>query len=233
MHILIVEDEPIIARRIKRILGEQLATSPKQIAIAHHLEDGIDYINEHEIDLLFLDLNLQGDNGFDILERVSASAFHTIIVSANKDQALKAFEYGVLDFVPKPFNQERIAKALARVQGTEHVEQSGRKYLSIQKRGRHILKEIEHMLFAKGAGIYSELFFEDQSKEVHNKNLDKLSQLLPPHFERIHKSYIVNSKRIKSLKAEAGGKYSLEIEGGDLLPVSRSRYKDLKEKWAI
>ncbi|MEM8889337.1 MAG: LytTR family DNA-binding domain-containing protein [Bacteroidota bacterium] len=233
MHILIVEDEPIIARRITRILKEQLTESPKQISVRHHLEDAQEYIAEHEIDLLFLDLNLQGDDGFEILESVSAAAFHTIIVSANKDQALKAFEYGVLDFVGKPFNEERIAKALRRVRGTERADQQGRKYLSIQKRGRHILREIDQLIYAKGAGIYAELFFEDQSKDIHNKNLDKLSQLLPPHFERIHKSYIVNSQKIKSLKAEAGGKYTLEMEGGALLPVSRSRYKDLKEKWAI
>lgn len=233
MHILIVEDEPIIARRITRILKEQLAESPKQISVRHHLEDAQEYIADQEIDLLFLDLNLQGDDGFEILESVSAAAFHTIIVSANKDQALKAFEYGVLDFVGKPFNEERIAKALRRVRGTESADQQGRKYLSIQKRGRHILREIEQLIYAKGAGIYAELFFQDESKDIHNKNLDKLSQLLPPHFERIHKSYIVNSQKILSLKAEAGGKYTLEMEGGALLPVSRSRYKDLKEKWAI
>ena len=232
MHILIVEDEPIIARRIKRMLGSILGEKITTLSSRHSLSEGLAYIEKKEIDLLFLDLNLNGEDGFILLQSLVAASFHTIIVSAYKEKAITAFEYGVLDFIPKPFNEPRLVQALERLQPVEsHTGQA--RYLAIQKRGRHVLLEIDQLAYVQGAGIYSELVFQDGRKEIHNKNLDKLSQLLPSHFDRIHKSYIVNTHQVAQLEAQAGGKYSILLNGGSNLPVSRSRYKALKEKWAI
>lgn len=232
MRILIVEDEPIIARRIKRMVSENLAQSHTQIFICHSLEEGLTFLEKEEIDLLFLDLNLHGESGFDILESVVAASFHTIIISANKDKALKAFEYGVLDFVPKPFNEARISQAIQRVKGIRTSLHQEIKYLAIQKRGRHLLVEIQDIAYIKGAGIYAELHFKNRSKEIHNKNLDKLAQILPSNFDRIHKSYIANMDLINAFTTQAGSKYSLLLENDISLPVSRIRYKELKRKWA-
>lgn len=233
MKILIVEDEPIIARRIKRILSEKLARNMTQIAICHSLEAGLDYLAEHKIDVLFLDLNLNGENGFDILESVVSASFHTIIVSANKDKAIKAFEYGVLDFIPKPFNEIRISQALQRMSSVPSPDKQRIKYLAIQKRGRHLLLEVKDLQFIKGAGIYAELYFKNGSTEIHNKNLDKLAQILPSDFVRIHKSYIANMGLLEAFKQEPGSKYSLVLQGDISLPVSRTKYKELKDSWAI
>jgi len=233
MRILIVEDEPIIARRIKRIVSEHLVKNLTSITICHSLEAGQAFLSQQTIDLLFLDLNLQGENGFEILESVVALPFHTIIISANKDKAIQAFEYGVLDFVPKPFNEARIAQALKRIMHRTEAANKTLKYLSIQKRGRHLLLEVEQLVYVKGAGIYSELHFKNGSKEIHNKNLDKLSQILPVHFDRIHKSYIANMRLLQQFKVEPGSKYSLVLTGEISLPISRVRYKALREKWVI
>ena len=92
---------------------------------------------------------------------------------------------------------------------------------------------VEQLLYIKGAGIYSELFFKDGSKEIHNKNLDKLSQLLPVYFDRIHKSYIINNLEIKEIRVEAGSKYILVLRKEIRVPISRSKYKSLREKWGI
>jgi len=234
MRILIVEDEPIIARRINRMATAIIEQKELQIAICNSVEQGMKYLAEHEIDLLFLDLNLHGEDGFEILEKMVAAPFHTIIISANKDRAITAFEYGVLDFVPKPFNQERLTRALERFSESENKNgQSNTKYLAIQKRGRHQLLEVQGLMYVKGAGIYTELYFEDGKKEIHNKSLEKLSQLLPEQFDRIHKSYIVNSEFIDELLVEAGGKYAVVLKSDAELPISRSRYKSLRDKWSI
>lgn len=233
MRILIVEDEPIIARRIKRMVSEKLAQNLTRISVCHSLEQGQAFLEKEEIDLLFLDLNLQGENGFDILESVVAASFHTIIISANKDQAIKAFEYGVLDFIPKPFNETRISQALQRITSTATKPHQELKYLAIQKRGRHLLVEIQEITYIKGAGIYAELHFKNGSKEIHNKNLDKLMQILPSNFDRIHKSYIANMDLVKAFTLQAGSKYSLLLEDDISLPISRIRYKELKSKWSF
>ena len=233
MKILIIEDEPAIARRTQRlsqaILGEQI----QQIHICNSVESGLAYLAEQEIDFLLLDLNLHGADGFSILEQMVAAPFHTIIISAYKEKAITAFEYGVLDFVPKPFDQNRLAKAFQRAQKTSTTSSTETKFLAIQKKGRYQMMTIENLLYIKGAGIYAELFFKDGGKEIHNKNLDKLSQLLPPYFDRIHKSYIINNQEIEELLVEAGSKYTLVLKGNIHVPISRSKYKSLREKWGI
>jgi len=232
MKILIIEDEPIIARRIKRMVNAAFEDNQVSIALSNSVEGGLDYLSQNEIDLLFLDLNLHGEDGFSVLESMVAAPFHTIIISAYKEKALQAFEYGVLDFVPKPFNQERINQALQRLQSVQTTPRSTR-YLAIQKKGRHLLREIQELSHIKGAGVYSELFFMDGTKEIHNKNLDKLDQLLPPNFDRIHKSYIINSSLIQELIVQSGSRYSVVLQDETTLPVSRMLYKSFKEKWAI
>ncbi len=110
MRILIVEDETVIARRLERlvrqILGQQLVWLKRADCLAAARAD----LESFPIDLMFLDLNLHGKDGFGLLEHAVAGAFHTVIVSAHTNQALRAFEYGVLDFVAKPFDKERLEK---------------------------------------------------------------------------------------------------------------------------
>ena len=232
MNILIVEDEPIIARRIRRMVIEALKEQINQIEVQHSLFGALAYLEKNDIDLLLLDLNLHGMDGFSLLESMVAASFHTIIISAYKNQALRAFEYGVLDFVPKPFNQERIDQALRRL-GNLEMPESQIRFLSVQKRGRYELYEVANLSYVKGAGSYTELFFQNGNKEIHNKNLEKLGQLLPLHFVRIHKSYIVNLKSVQTLEAASGSKYTARLKDGTELPVGRTRYKLLKERWTI
>lgn len=233
MKILIIEDEPAIARRTQRLTQSVLGDHIHHIHICNSIETGLAYLIKEEIDVLLLDLNLHGSDGFAILEQMVAATFHTIIISAYKEKAITAFEYGVLDFIAKPFNQDRLAKAFQRLQQTTTVANTDTKFLAIQKKGRYQMLAIDQLLYIKGAGIYTELIFKDGSKEIHNKNLDKLSQLLPSYFDRIHKSYIINNQEIEEILVEAGSKYTVILKEGIPIPISRSKYKNLREKWGI
>lgn len=230
MRILIIEDEARIARRIERMIQHIFGNEITEILKGDSLEIGLDIIANHKIDLLFLDLNLNGEDGFDVLETVVAESFHTIIISAYKDRAIKAFEYGVLDFVPKPFDEERLSKACLRIQN-QKKESTGIKYLAVRKKGRKTLVKIDDILYIKGAGIYTELHLKNGHTEIHNKSLEKLHTLLPSHFERIHKSYLVEMNEAKEVIVEPGSKYSLKMKNETLLPIGRTRYKDIVEKW--
>ncbi len=231
MKILIIEDELMIARRSIRMTKQFFGEAIHSLQHCDSLSDGLDFISKNEIDLLLLDLNLNGENGFDILENMVALPFHTIIISAYKDKAITAFEYGVLDFVPKPFNEARLHQALERIETKQGEAKNQLKYLAIQKKGRQILIDIDQIVFIKGARIYTEVFLKNQKKEIHNKSLDRLEQLLPASFERIHKSYLVDMNQVSEILAASGGKYALVTKDGEQLPVSRSKYKSLKEKW--
>ncbi|MEL7169963.1 MAG: response regulator, partial [Bacteroidota bacterium] len=117
MRVLIVEDERIIAQRLRRLLGELAGSELTRIDVSPTLTDARAVLDATPPDVVFLDLNLHGEDGFDLLRDVVAGAFHTVVVSAHTERALEAFEVGVLDFVPKPFGKDRLALTLDRLRG--------------------------------------------------------------------------------------------------------------------
>ncbi|MBE9601242.1 LytTR family DNA-binding domain-containing protein [Pedobacter sp. MC2016-24] len=230
MKILIIEDEQRIARRIQRMVTSFLGEQLESVCICDALPEGISYLENNEIDLLLLDLNLNGESGFDILELMVSRSFHTIIISAYTDQAIMAFAYGVLDFVPKPFDEARLIQAFLRIGGQRNPVMQGMNFLAVKKTGAIALIAVKDLLYIKGAGIYTELHLLNGKRELHDKSLEKLQQLLPDYFERIHKSYIVPVANMEQIFIDSGTRYSLRLKDGTVLPIGRSRYKDLKSK---
>ena len=231
MNILIIEDESRIAKRIERMTREFFSTTLQSIKCLDTLDLAQEFIKNNTLDLVLLDLNLNGENGFDVLSNAVSGSFHTIIISAQKDLALSAFEYGVLDFVPKPFSQTRLEQAFNRAILKEKDESIGTKFLAIKKRGNINLISVDDLVYIKGAGTYTELFLSNGKKELHDKSLEKLEQLLPNTFERIHKSYLVKMSEVKEIIIKSGSKYMVELKSGEFLPIGRTKYKDLKAKW--
>lgn len=232
MKILIIEDEARIAKRIQRMTIDIFGDTLQSIKHVNQLGDASACIEELDLDLVLLDLNLNGENGFELLTQVVAGSFHTIVISAYKDQAITAFEYGVVDFVPKPFNRERLQKAFDRIVQREISDVDNTKYLAIKSRGKIKLILIEEVVYAKGAGVYSELHLYNGNKELHDKSLEKLEQLLSTSFERIHKSYLVKISEIKEIIVQSGSKYMAQLINGEMIPIGRTKYKDLKTKWS-
>ena len=230
MRLLIVEDEPMLAQRLERFCREILREELESIRVATHFAEASARLDESPIDLLLLDLNLHGRDGMELLQASVAGSFHTIVVSANTEQALRAFEFGVIDFVPKPFSKERLASALARVMGRDGRAAGAAKFLAVKKYGKVELVEIDRVLYVEGAGAYAELVLSDGKRELHDKTLEKLHALLPPGFERIHKSFVVRWSAVKALHAQEGSHYEVELRNGLRLPVGRMRYKELREK---
>jgi two-component system, LytTR family, response regulator LytT len=229
MRVLIVEDEPLVSRRLaqfcRRILGERLAW----LGMAETFEAAQAMLAEAPIDVLLLDLNLGGNHGMDLLNANVAGSFHTIIVSANTEYALEAYEHGVIDFVAKPFSEERLAEAFRRVWDPNGRSPHPARYLAVRKPGRIELVPIERVLYVQGADDCSELVLFDGRRELHDKTLEQLQALLPNVFERIHRSYLVRWSAVKALHAHEGSRYEAELSNGVRLPVGRTRYREIKE----
>ncbi|OHE89538.1 MAG: hypothetical protein A3G75_03930 [Verrucomicrobia bacterium RIFCSPLOWO2_12_FULL_64_8] len=230
MRLLIIEDEPLIAQRLERMSREILGPRLETIRLATRFEEAAAWLEEHPVDVLLLDLNLQGDDGMELLKRSVAGSFHTIIVSANTDRALEAFQYGVLDFVPKPFTRERLDQALRRMTDPAGKAAMATRHLAVRKHGRIELVAVDEVLYVQGAGNYTELVLTDGRRELHDKTLEKLEAVLPPDFERIHKSYLVRQSAIKALHAAEGSHHEAELKNGVRLPVGRTRYKELRDR---
>lgn len=231
MNVVIVEDERIAARRLERLVREILGERLREVVCFESLRLARRHVEEHRIDVLLLDLNLNGANGFELLRQALVHPFQTIVVSANTDKALLAFEYGVLDFIPKPFDRERLAKALNRI---DRRERSGARscatQLAIKRYGSLFLVPVEEVLYFQGAGDYVEIHTRKGETELHSKSLESLEHLLPQHFVRVHKSYLVDVRAVKEIRVHGGGKYELDLGGGVLIPLARSKYRDVQER---
>ena len=221
---LIVEDEPAIARRIERFTRELLGPDLTALEVCTRLDDAERTVERAPFDVVLLDLNLHGRDGYALLERAAAGAFQTIVISAHADRAIEAFDRGVLDFVAKPFDRARLERAFRRLLDRTRPE-PGARVLAVRKLGAIALVPVADVRYVKGAGAYSELVLRDGRTELHGKSLDGLSLLLPPVFERIHKSYIVRIDEVTRVHVHEGTRYDVELRSGERLPIGRRRYR--------
>jgi len=224
VKIVVVEDEPLIAERISRLSKEVLGKRLRSISVLSSLEEAKNYLETHCIDLLLLDLNLSGRDGFELLEHAVSHSFHTIVISANTDQALRAFEYGIIDFIGKPLSISRLEKAFERVDNAR----DDTRYLSVRKHDGLLLLLIEEISYIQGTSGYSEIHMQDGSSALHDKSLSALESILPGYFCRIHRSYIANLNQVVCLRNQGDHKYSLVLKCDEILPVSRNKYRDIK-----
>ena len=229
MKILIVEDEKVAALGLEKMIREILGKKITSLKIQNSFTASECFIMDNPIDLLFLDLNLNGEDGFELLKHLVSGSFQTIIVSANHEQAIRAFEYGVLDFVPKPVSRERLKSAVNRF---EHLSDSSSgnqtKYISIRKDELLYLIKVGDIVYFQGQDNYINILLKDGRTEKTRKTLDSLLKILPVKFMRIHKSYIVNIEFVKHLHTLDGTKCEAVLQGNVSVPVSRNKYKELK-----
>lgn len=230
MKILIAEDEDLIGIRLKRICSELIANAT--ILIANDLKNASLIIQDKPIDLLLLDLNLNGKDGFMLLEQAISYSFHTIVVSANTDQAIRAFEYGVTDFIAKPFTKERIAQALQRMKYPDKsaISINALKYLGFKEKHAYEIKPLSEILYIQALGNFGKAFLVSGENKLHSRSLDELEKLLPAElFVRIHRSILCNILMIKRIHTYEGSIYKAELNNGIVLPVGRTRIKSLKK----
>lgn len=222
MRIAIVEDEAVVARRLERMV-RNIVGAPESIEIAASLPAARELI-QRPLDLLFLDLNLRGRDGFALLEEAAASAFQTVVVSAHYDLAHRAFEYGVTDFVVKPWTEERLRLAIDRASGRAGA--THRATTLVVRKGRELRSiPAAQIAFIRGADDYSELHLADGSVHLHDKSLKALEAVLPADFARVHRSYIANLTRARGISAAA-----LVLDDGTLVPVGRVYRPAIRER---
>lgn len=252
---LIIDDEPL-ARRNLRLLLEQ----DPQIEILDECRNGreaVKAINTMSPDLIFLDIQMPEMDGFDVLERVGPKKVQAIIfVTAFDQYALKAFDVHALDYLLKPFDDERFAHALERakrqieareidrlsqrllalLEGRESERKGSKQQpdyltrLMIKVAGRVTLLKVEEIDFIEADGNYAKLHVGRKSHLLREKMHDLEGRLDPAKFVRIHRSVIVNLDRIKEMHPHFNGDYIVVLEDGRKLRLSRTRRENLEAR---
>jgi two-component system response regulator LytT len=228
MRILIVEDEKPIAHYIEKLCRKILGNTIQSLQTLHTLEHAAAYLNGSPIDLCLIDLNLNGENGYELLKSTTAGCFHTIIISAHTEQAIEAFQYGVLDFVPKPFDEDRLRAAFDRYFAQQGNRDGSTQYLTVRVGHQNKILKIDDIIYLKSAGNYVEAHLKNGKIELLNKSMDRLEQILPSRFLRIHRSYMVDLPQIESYSHTGGGRYVVTTKSKISLPLSRQKYRDLQ-----
>jgi two-component system response regulator LytT len=227
MNILIVEDEPPIADNIKELCRSILRSRVDKIDICHTMEDALEFLAKRSIDLCLLDLNLMGSNGYEILKSAVAGSFHTIVVSAHIEQAFEAFNYGILDFVPKPVSRERLRTALDKYFGTLENKAASTKFIVVRKKNASFLYSVDEVAYFVAEGYLVKMYLKDGKSEFIEKPLNRLLQILPKRFIRAHRSCVVDVNEVASFRHKGGGVYEVVMKNGVYLPLSRQAYKVL------
>lgn len=224
VKILIVEDEAPAARRLRRLVADILAVDAQEIAIADTIDEAFAALADRAFDLLLLDLDLAGRDGFALLRGACAGRLATIIVSANIDRAIEAFDHDVVDFVAKPVLLERLKRALSRAADARKDDF----HVMVRAPGRVEIIDARSIIRISGAGDYVEIIAKAGRRFLHHEKLDALERRLPKSFVRTHRSHIVNTERVARLRA-SGGKHFAVSEDDVETPVSRRRLRTVRD----
>jgi two-component system, LytTR family, response regulator len=252
---MIVDDEPLGRRGLRLLLKTDAEI--EIVAEAGSGSEAVRLIAEHAPDILFLDIQMPGMNGFDVLEKIDTSGIPAIIfVTAFDQYALRAFEVHALDYLLKPFDDARFEKALRqaklqveqreinqlsqklfalledREEGpTEDARAERFKYLTrlmIKSASRIFFLKVEEIDWIGAEDYYVKLHVGRKSHLLRETMNELESKLDPEKFLRIHRSSIVNLDRVKEMHAHFNGDYVVILHDGTELKLSRSRREQLQ-----
>jgi two-component system LytT family response regulator len=237
---LIVEDERISRERLRELLGHV-----EWIECVGQAADGISavrMIDEMKPDLVFLDIEMPGMTGIDVLSRITHDPA-IVFTTAYDRYAVAAFELEALDYLLKPFGAKRLAAALDRVKkslgdpGNTSVAERARTALETREPFSRIFVRDRGRIVPIAVNAIDRLEAEDDYVGVHAGGKRYLvyltmsefeARLDPQRFVRIHRSHIVNLDKVAAFLPEDGGRLSIEMKDGTKLSASRTRSRELR-----
>lgn len=231
---LIVDDEPLARSNLKVLLSKDA-----DIESIQECDSGIEAVAQIRAtrpDLVFLDVQMPVCGGFEVLKMLEADEPRSVIVfvTAYDEYALRAFDAGALDYLLKPFDDARFHLAMQRakekIAAKESVPPPETPRLIVRSAGQVAYVQVTDIDWVEAADYYVCLHVGTRS-HLLRKSMAELEQELDPHlFCRIHRSTIVNLRRVQALQIDAAGEYEVVLDGGRKLRLSRRFRKDLQSR---
>ena len=266
LRVLVVDDEPLARQRVLDLLADEpgvevvgeASTGRKAVtALAEQRAAGA------PVDLMFLDVQMPGLTGLDVVREVGADAMPAVIfVTAYDQHALEAFEVAAVDYLLKPFDDDRFRQALGRARATVRLREvdalRGRlaalvgdapstsppapsvgpsaeplERFAVESRGQTRIVPAASVDYVSSDGPYARLHVGERVHVIRATMQDLEDRLDPARFFRIHRSTIVQLDRIESLLTASGGDYAVRLTSGVRLGLSRSRREALEERLGL
>jgi two-component system, LytTR family, response regulator len=239
MKALIIDDERLARVELKRLL-----TPFKEINVvgeAVNAENALDKISELNPDLIFLDIQMPGKNGFELLEELD-SVPKVVFTTAYDEYALKAFEYNALDYLLKPIEPKRLEEAIKKIIETYKKDSATNEKESVLTENDQVfVKDGEKCWFVKlstvklfeSEGNYVRLYF-DEYKPLILRTLNYLDERLDDRsFFRANRKHILNLKWIENIEPWLNGGLLVKLKGGMKIEVSRRQAIKFKDKLSL
>jgi two-component system, LytTR family, response regulator len=228
MRALIVDDERLARRELRYLL--QAHPQVEVVAEAGSVTAAADAVERHQPDLVFLDVQMPGETGFDLFERTALAA-HVIFVTAHDEFAVRAFEVNALDYLMKPVNPVRLRQALERatdrrpqgpvVSATRRLAYEDSVFLSIDQAPRFV--RLASIVSIRAEGDYTRLVGTAGQIGLVLKTMKEWEALLPErHFCRIQRSVIINCGYVLRLEPWFNSSYQVYLQHTDQ-PITMSR----------
>jgi len=259
IRILVVDDELLARQRILDLLAHEAGV--EVVGTAENGTAAIEAIRAKRPDLVFLDVQMPGKTGLDVVREIGAESMPaTIFVTAFDQYALRAFELAALDYLVKPFDDERFEQAFRRARQMIELREMGKlreqllavlqhgdgasarstaeqspylERIAVETRGKVRVVPVEQIDYITADGPYAELHTGDRTHIIREAMHTLEERLDPRHFVRVHRSAIVRLQLVETLLRGAGGDYEVQLKGGLRLPVSRSRREELERRLGV
>lgn len=232
---IIIDDEPLAAGIVREFLAEF-----PQFEIVDQCEDGFQAmksIQKHQPDLLFLDVQMPKITGFELLELLDEPPA-VIFTTAFDQYALKAFDAQAVDYLLKPFSQDRFRQAIERFLSTQEKEIDTSGIQDMAEKSNRLVVRVKNEI--KIIPVSEVMYFEAQDdyiaihtesgqflKKMTMKSLEE--SLTPDQFARIHRSYMLNLNQITRIEPYERDSYLVFLKNGEKLPVSKTGYARLRQ----
>jgi len=241
---LIVDDEALARRIIRRLLKDEPRV--ESIVEARNGDEAFELIRQISPDIVYLDIQMPGANGFELLEKLHRAKIPVmpviIFVTAFDEYALKAFEYHALDYLLKPFERERFKKSfelavrlIAAGDETDYRQRLAELLVNLQPKPEYLewvsvrkdeaiaLFKIDEIRWIEAQGNYVLLSLANEITQLLREKMDALEKKLDPQkFVRIHRSAIINVRFIKEIEVWGRGEHKIAMTDGKTFPVSRT-----------
>jgi two-component system, LytTR family, response regulator len=220
VNCIIVDDE-LKSRESLKILIEDFCEGVTVKALCQNISEAIEAIDSYKPDVVFLDIQLQRETGFDLLNQLRNVDFDVIFTTAFSEYAIKAFKYSAVDYLLKPIDIEELKQSLSKVEKRKGQALGERLHhlldnlragtsdnykLALPTADGLVFVKVSEILYCQAASNYTEIILTENRKYIVSRTLKEYEDMLAEqHFYRIHHSYLINLNEIKKYVRGEGG----------------------------